>query len=175
MTFLFLAALISGLLLGVRLMFFGAERRRPREGVDLPLRRSEPAAVAFLVMFGIAGYVLTRRGTMGAWAGAATALLLALAWAGIVTRVAIATARVQPEHDPDDPRYLLQGHVAIVTADIPPSGEGMITFQEGASARSLRARTIDDTGVPRGQEVCIERIDEDVAFVEPWSAVEARL
>jgi hypothetical protein len=175
MTYLFLAALIAGLLLGVRLMFFGAERRRPRAGADLPLRRSEPAVVAFLVMFGVAGYVLTRHGTMSTWPGAGTALLLGVAWAGVVTRVAVATARVQPEHDPEDPRFRWQGHIAIVTADIPASGEGTILLHDAGSAHSLRARTIDDTGVVQGQEVCVERVDDDVAYVEPWAAVEARL
>lgn len=175
MSYVFLVAFIAGLLLGVRLMFFGAERRRVQQQSELPLRRSEPAAVAFLVMFGVAGYLLTRHDTMSAGAGAATALLLGIAWAGVVTRVAIATARLQPEHDPEDPRFVLQGHVALVTLAIPAGGEGTISLQDGASMRSIRARTIDDGGVPQGQEVCIERIDDGVAFVEPWAAVEARL
>ncbi len=175
MSYVFLVALIAGLLLGVRLMFFGAERRRLHERTELPLRRSEPAAVAFLVMFGIAGYLLTRHGTMSTGTGTATALLLGVAWAGVVTRVAIATARVQPEHDPEDPRYVLQGHVALVTADIPAGGEGAIALEEGSASRSLRARTIDDSSVAAGQEVCIERVDEGVAYVEPWATVEARL
>jgi hypothetical protein len=175
MTYVFLVALVAGLLLGVRLMFFGAERRRLREHTDLPLRRSEPAVVGFLVMFGISGYLLTRHGAMGIGTGTTTALLLGVAWAGVVTRVAIATARVQPEFDPEDPRFVLQGHVALVTADIPAGGEGAIAFEEGGASRSLRARTIDDSGVAAGQEVCIERVDEDVAYVEPWAAVEARL
>lgn len=175
MSYLFLAALIAGLLLGVRLMFFGAERRRRRTHGELPLRRWEPAVVGFLVMFGISGYLLTRQRTMGAGASAATALLLGIAWAGVVTRVAIATARVQPEHDPEDPRFVLQGHVAVVTAAIPAGGEGAIALQEGNRSRSLRARTIDDSGVAAGQEVCIERVDDEVAYVEPWAAVEARL
>lgn len=174
MSYVFLVALIAGLLLGVRLMFFGAERRRLRERTELPLRRSEPAIVAFLTMFGVSGYLLTRHGTMGVGSGTA-ALLLGVAWAGVVTRVAIATARVQPEHDPDDQRFVLQGHVALVTAAIPAGGEGAIAVQEGSVSRSLRARTIDDSGVAAGQEVCIERVDDEVAFVEPWSAVEARL
>ena len=93
----------------------------------------------------------------------------------MVTRVAIATARVQPEHDPEDPRYVLQGHVAMVTSAIPAGGEGSIAIEEGGQSRSLRARTIDDSGVAVGQEVCIERVDDDVAYVEPWAAVEARL
>jgi hypothetical protein len=175
MPYVFLVALIAGLLLGVRLMFFGAERRRPATQAELPLRRWEPAVVGFLVMFGIAGYLLTRHGTMGTGAGTATALLLGIAWAGVVTRVAIATARVQPEHDPEDPRYVLQGHVAMVTSAIPAGGEGSIAIEEGGQSRSLRARTIDDSGVAVGQEVCIERVDDDVAYVEPWAAVEARL
>ena len=175
MSYVFLAAFIAGLLLGVRLMFFGAERRQVSARTDLPLRRSEPAVVGFLVMFGIAGYLLTRHDTMSAGAATATALLLGIAWAGVVTRVAIATARVQPEHDPEDPRYVLQGHVALVTSAIPNGGEGTILLQEGGGARSLRARTIDDSGVAAGQEVCIERVDSEVAYVEPWAAVEARL
>lgn len=175
MSYLFLVALFAGLLLGVRLMFFGAERRRLRARTDLPLRRSEPAVVGFLVMFGISGYLLTRHGTMSTGAGTATALLLGVAWAGVVTRVAIATARVQPEHDPEDPRYVLQGHVALVTAPIPVGGEGAIAVQEGGSSRSMRARMIDDGSVAAGQEVCIERVDDEVAYVEPWAAVEARL
>jgi membrane protein implicated in regulation of membrane protease activity len=126
-------------------------------------------------MFGISGYLLTRQGTMSAGAGSATALLLGIAWAGVVTRVAIATARVQPEHDPEDPRFVLQGHVALVTAAIPAGGEGAIVIQEGSQSRSLRARTIDDSEVASGQEVCIERVDDGVAYVEPWALVEARL
>jgi membrane protein implicated in regulation of membrane protease activity len=175
MSYLFLAALIAGLLLGVRLMFFGAERRRLPARDDLALRRSEPAIVAFLVMFGISGYLLTRHGTMSTGSGTATALLLGVAWAGVVTRVAIATARVQPEHDPDDPRYVLQGHVALVTTAIPAGGEGTIALQDSGAGRSLRARMIDDGSVAAGQEVCIERVDDGVAYVEPWAAVEARL
>ena len=69
MTFLFLAAFIAGLLLGVRVMFFGAERRRLRPADAMPLRRSEPAIVGFLLMFGVAGYLLTRHGTMSAVRG----------------------------------------------------------------------------------------------------------
>jgi len=175
MSYVFLLTLLAGLLLGVRLMFFGAERRRRHPHSDLPLRRSEPAIVGFLVMFGISGYLLTRHGTMSTGSGTATALLLGIAWAGVVTRVAIATARVQPEHDPEDPRYVLQGHVALVTTAIPAGGEGAIVLEQGGASRSLRARTIDDSDVPAGQEVCIERVDDEVAFVEPWAAVEARL
>jgi hypothetical protein len=160
MTFLFLASFIAGLLLGVRVMFFGAERRRLRPADAMPLRRSEPAIVGFLLMFGLAGYLMT---------------LLGLAWALVVMRVAVATARVQPEHDPDDPRYVLQGHVALVSAPIPSDGEGTVTFSEEGAERTIRARTIDGSAVAEGQEVCIERVEDEVAFVELWAIVEERL
>jgi hypothetical protein len=175
MTILYVVTFIVGLLLAVRIMFFGAERRRPRAGDPLPLRRWEPAVSAFLIMFGMAGYLLTRPGRLAAGPGAGLAVVLGVLWAALVTRLAIATARVQPEHDPDDPRYVLQGHVAVVTAPIPPDGVGSITLGEPGTQRSLLARSIDGQAIDEGIEVCIERVDEAVALVERWALVEARL
>jgi hypothetical protein len=174
MAYLFLAAFIAGLLLAVRVMFFGAERRR-RPADSMPLRRSEPAVIAFLIMFGVAGYLLTRHGAMSAVAGTGVAILLGIVWAILMTRLAVATARLQPEHDPDDPRYVLQGHVAFVTSAIPSEGEGTITFTDGGNERTVRARAIDASAIAEGEEVCIERIDDDVAYVELWAIVEERL
>ena len=174
MTYLFLAAFIAGLLLGVRVMFFGAERRRPSTDA-LPLRRSEPAIVGFLLMFGLAGYLLTRRGTVSPAVGTLIAALLGLVWAALVTRLAVVMARLQPEHDPEDPRYVLQGHVAIVSAAIPSDGEGAVTFSDTGVQRTIRARTIDGSAIAEGEEVCIERLEGDVAFVELWAIVEQRL
>jgi hypothetical protein len=175
MTYFFLAAFIAGLMLGVRVMFFGAERRQLQPTDAMPLRRWEPAVVGFLLMFGVAGYLLTRRGAVSGTAGVAIATLLGLAWAALVTRVAVATARMRPEHDPDDPRFVLQGHVALVSASIPPDGEGTITFSEAGAERTIRARTIDGSAIAEGEEVCIERVEDQVAFVELWAIVEERL
>lgn len=175
MSALYLTAFIAGLLLGVRIMFFGAERRRRVTEDALPLRRSEPAIAAFLVMVGLAGYLLTRPGRLAPLAGAGTALLLGAVWAALVTRLAIATARVRPEHDPDDPRYLLQGHVATVTSAIPAAGAGVILYGDAAAPRSIPARSIDGAAIDAGVEVCIERVDDGTAFVELWALVEARL
>ncbi|MEO6527132.1 MAG: hypothetical protein ABIP93_10945 [Gemmatimonadaceae bacterium] len=175
MMYVFLAAFIAGLLLAVRVMFFGAERRRLQPADAMPLRRSEPAAIAFLVMFGVTGYLLTRYASLSATAGAGLAVLLGLAWAALVTRLAVATARVQPEHDPEDPRYVLQGHVAAVSVAIPADGEGAIILSEAGDERTVRARTIDGSAIGEGEEVCIERLDDGVAFVELWAIVEERL
>lgn len=175
MTYLFLAFFLAGLLLGVRVMFFGAERRRRLSADALPLRRSEPAIIGFLLMFGVAGYLLTRRGTVSPGVGTLIAALLGLVWAVLVTRLAVATARLQPEHDPEDPRFALQGHVAIVSAAIPSDGEGAITFSDAGVQRTIRARTIDGSAIAEGEEACIERLEDDVAFVELWTIVEQRL
>jgi hypothetical protein len=103
------------------------------------------------------------------------ALALGALWAALVTRLAIAMARVQPEHDPDDPRFVLQGHVAVVSSDIPTDGEGRIVVGEGDAQRTFGARSIDGQAIDAGLEVCIERVEEGVAFVELWALVEARL
>jgi hypothetical protein len=174
MSAVYLLSFIIGLLLAVRIMFFGAERRRLRSDA-MPLRRSEPAISAFLLMFGIAGYLLTRPGRLAPGVGTGAAAVLGTLWALVMTRLAIATARVKPEHDPDDPRFVLQGHVAVVTSAIPFDGEGAILYGEGDAGRSLRARSIDGQAIDAGAEVCIERVDDGVAFVELWALVEARL
>lgn len=177
MLYLYLASFVAGLLLAVRLMFFGAERRRIPSPETLPLRRWEPAIVAFLAMFGIAGYVIVRGGALAPLSGAGAATLLAGVFAAVVTRLAIATARIQPEHDPDDPRYVLQGRVGIVTLAIPVDGEGMIRFQGSVQGTetAVRAREISGGAIAAGQEVCIERVEDGVAHVELWATVEQRL
>ena len=175
MSVAYLISFIAGLLLAVRIMFFGAERRRALTADAMPLRRSEPAISAFLVMFGVAGYLLSRPGRLSLAWGVGAALVLGALWATLITRLAIATARMRPEHDPDDPRYVLQGHVAMVTATIPAEGEGSIAYGDGVARHSLRARSIDDQAIEEGVEVCIERVEEGVAFVERWALVEARL
>jgi membrane protein implicated in regulation of membrane protease activity len=174
-SFLFLAAFIAGLLLAVRLMFFGAERRRLSRSAALPLRRSEPAIVAFLTMFGIAGYLSVRNGRLTSIAALAIATILGIVFSAIVTRLAIVAERIQPEHDPDDPRFSLQGRVGVVTVSIPADGEGMIRYEDTGAFVTARARDIANGAIAVGEEVCIERVEDGVAYVELWSLVEERL
>ncbi|MEP7000279.1 MAG: NfeD family protein [bacterium] len=175
MSYLFLASFFGGLLLGVRIMLFGAERQKRPSADTLPLRRWEPAVVAFLLMFGVVGYLLSRNAGSSLAASVAIATGGAVVFAAIVTKLAIATARLQPEHDPDDPRYVLQGRVGVVTVAIPARGEGMIRYEEAGSAPTVRARDISGGAIAIGQEVCIERVEDGVAHVELWALVEERL
>lgn len=171
---LFLVSFIAGLLLAVRLMFFGAERRRV-SGRGTPLRRSEPAGVSLLLAFGVAGYLLHAHTSLPRSGVVMGAAVIAAAVAGVVVRLAILTAQLQPAHDPDDPRFVHQGVVAVVTARIPEGGEGAIALPGQGHAHPLRARSVDARAMELGQEVCIERVEDDVALVELWSNVEQRL
>jgi membrane protein implicated in regulation of membrane protease activity len=174
-SYVFLASFVGGLLLGVRLMFYGAERRRRPSTDALPLRRWEPGFVGFLVMFGIVGYALDRNAAMSSVNRVAVSVFGGAVFAALVTWLAVKTARLQPEHDPDDPRYVLQGRVGVVTVPIPVGGEGMIRYEESGSAPVVPARDIDGGAIAAGEEICIERVEDGVAHVELWRLVEQRL
>ncbi len=175
MQYVFIATFIGGLLLGVRLMFYGAERRRRPSPESLPLRRWEPATISFLVVFGVTGYLLLHTSGLSTGMTVGMGTVVGAICAVIITRLAIAAARFQPEHDPDDARFLLQGRVGVVTAPIPAGGEGMISYQDVNGAPNMRAREIGGEPLAAGVEICIDHLDDGVAYVEPWARVEERL
>ena len=176
MVAVFIIALIAGLLMGVAIMLYGIERPRA-VGAAAPARSSArhalPIAAAFALAFGVAGYSLFKFfAAVGALVGAlAIGLVVA-----ILTRWGVARSEAMPvEHDIDDERYVLQGHVARVVSSIVAGSEGRISFDIGHEHRTLRARSLDDAPVEAGTEVVIERIEGDLAYVEPWLQVEQRL
>ncbi|MGZ5232610.1 MAG: NfeD family protein [Burkholderiales bacterium] len=175
MPYLFLVPFIGGLLLAVRLMFFGAERRRLKQVNTFPLRRSEPAIVAFLLMFGIAGYLMAQHGGFAPMLDVLVAAGVGIFFAAIITWLAVATARIQPEHDPEDPRFTLQGHIGVVTVAIPANGKGMIRYEASGTVVTIQARDIAHGAIAAGEEICIERLEDNIAYVERWALVEARL
>ncbi len=185
LTVAFGAALIAGLLLAVRAMLLGVERRRTPLGAPPPatpttpttpsVRFSTPVVSAFATAFGAAGYLLTRPGRLGLAAGTIVALLIGAVAGAFAVRLVRRAAAFVPEHDPDDPRYVLQGHVATVTVPIGPGGDGEVTYEVEGTRHTVRARGLDGSAADRGVEVVIERIEDNVAYVEPWVEVEKRL
>lgn len=171
---------LAGLLLGVRVMFFGVRRRL---GENLLHHRRWPLALAaFLAVGGAMLYVRTRSasGVTPTWVWvvvAVGAVAGAAGWWFVKRSAAI------PSSDPeDDPRYRFQGHVAQVTAAIRAPSQGRIAFDFDGKRYDLRAQWAPDAvGFERGSaglvgdEVVIERIDDGVAYVEPWAVVEQRL
>lgn len=164
----FLASFTAGLVLTVFAMLHGVERRS-----GFAINRAVIAG--FATAFGVVGYplihstalrhqiVLLIAGVAGI-AGAAAALALVAAWA-------IPSAKA----DVIDERYLLQGSFARVLAVDDDGLAGTITYQADGSTRTAAARGLDGIRLDIGTDVVIERIEEGIAYVEPWTQVEARL
>jgi membrane protein implicated in regulation of membrane protease activity len=172
---LYIASFIAGLLIAVAIMLFGIERR-PRSGTldsGGSTRGWIPLVAAFAVGFGVAGYSFSR--TLSPAGALVASFLVGLATAGLVRWLVAKSASMPVEHDVDDERYVLQGHVARVVSSIEAGREGRISFDFGNESRTLRARSLDDVAVDEGTEVVIERIEGDLAYVEPWLQVEQRL
>jgi membrane protein implicated in regulation of membrane protease activity len=171
----YIAALILGLLMGVAIMLFGIER--PSVGTTSPrkniVRPWLPLVAAFVFAFGVAGYSLLK--VLTPPTSALGALLIGAAVAALTRWLVVKSAAMPVEHDVDDERYVLQGHVARVVSSIVAGREGQISFDIGSEQRVLRARSLDDGAVEAGTEVVIERIEGDLAYVEPWLQVEQRL
>lgn len=175
MTALYIGAFIAGLLAGVAIMLYGIERRPAAGTAPAPNapRHWLPLIGAFAAGFGIAGYGLSR--VLEARGALIAAVATGVA-ATVLTWWLVAKSETMPvEHDIDDERYVLQGHVAEVVSSISPGSEGLISFEYSNERRTLRARSLDDAEVSAGTEVVIERIEGDVAYVEPWLQVEQRL
>src|SRR6185436_894516 len=110
MTILFLASLIGGLLLAVRVMMYGVERSREENpSGERSFRLSPPVLSAFAFVFGLVGYGLSRR----ADAAVATTVGISAVLAALAAAVTAYFVRkwwtVTPEHEHQDERYVLQG------------------------------------------------------------------
>lgn len=179
MTAVFLFTFVAGLLLGVRAMLFGVERQAPLGAAPPvePARATWTAVLAaFAIIFGLVGYLATRPGRLDVLAGSGLAVGAGvIAAAGALWLVRRAVAFV-PEHDPDDPRYVLQGHVATVVRSITADAPGEISYLLEGREHVVPARGLDGATAGLGDEVVIERVDESgTAWVEPWHLVEQRL
>lgn len=176
MTIVYLATFIGGLLLAVRVMMFGVERPREQNpSGERTFNRLPGVVIAFCIIFGAVGYILTARAAGGPGSRVLIAAALGALASIIAARLVTKWWAVTPEHDVDDERYVLQGHLARVTKAITPSGEWEIAFEVGPVHRTMRASGLDGLALDAGAEVVIERIEDDLAFVEAWAEVEKRL
>ena len=174
-------AFLAGLLLGVRVMFFGV--RRTSASQQMLFRRWPFATAAFLMVFGAMLYVRAERvGTLSTLWLSIAAVVSGLAAVGawwIVQRSAT-TPSTDPE---DDPRYRFQGQVARLVEPIEARSSepatGRLVFEFDGQRYEFRARWSPGDWRPEqgrtDSEVVIERVDDDLAFVEPWAAIEERL
>jgi len=170
----------AGMLLAVRVMFFGVRRIT---GPDSHRTRAWPLAIASGL--GVAGVVLYiqawRGGEMTTFAWAVVVILSMVASVGARITVQRSEAAAALTTDPDeDPRYKHQGHVARVVSKIGGGSAGRISFVIDGQALELSAKwlpgtTASDKDGAVDSEVVIEHVEGDLAFVEPWALVEGRL
>lgn len=184
MNYVAIAAFLGGLLLAVRVMLFGVQRRLDED--RLHHRRWPLALATFLMTGGALLYVRARPtgSVTGGWL--ALVLFLALA-AGAGAWWVVQRSATIPSSDPeDDPRYRFQGHVARVTEAIEAgtdSKPGRISLDFDGKRYDFRARWSTSGGEynahsgfgASGSEVVIEIVEDDMAYVEPWAVVEERL
>jgi hypothetical protein len=164
---------LAGLLCAVRVMVAGVERDRGAGGLVVRSRWAMLAGA--LTSAGFLGAVLTRLDTVR---GLVLAVALVAAAAGALTaRVLVRRAVAMPVSDHEfNPRFAMQGVPATVVEAIPPTGAGVVSLPSRAGPpRLVAARSLNGGAIACNVEVAVERIDDGVAFVEAWSAIEARL
>lgn len=171
---LFNLLFLGGLLLSVRVMVAGVERGVAAGQSIVRARWAMLAGATTLA--GFTGSVLVRLGqSLGiTWMAVGLAAVAGMWSAAFLVRRAAA----MPVSDHEfDPRYELQGVPATVVAPIPADGEGMVRLPAGLAQgdTSIRARSLDGAAIASGIEVGVERVEDGVAFVESWAAIEARL
>ena len=138
-------------------------------------RRLRRGGFGFATAFGVTGYLLMRYAPLTTLsdiliaaavgvAGAVGALTLVAAWA-----IPAAKAEVVDE------RYLLQGAFARVTAVSERGMSGTVVYESEGRSHTARAAPLEGCRLEVGGDVVIERIEDNVAYVEPWARVEARL
>ena len=176
MPILWSLVIVTGLLILVYLMIAGVPHLQVEQQVAGGVPRTVlPMLGGFFTAAGIAGYLTmdSSRFQGGVRAGLIGVIAIVTA---LVTRWIIIKAFTEPPPDPeDDPRYRYQGHVGRLTSAIKAGRPGRVVFDADGQRFDLVAHSIDAEPVDEGVEVVIERIDDQVATVEPWAAVEERL
>jgi hypothetical protein len=192
MLYAFLALFVIGLLLGVRIMLLGVERpartitrsarstppRASTEPAQRPAPRFAldlPTVAGFATASGATGYLLARYAPISPVVDAVIAAVAGAAGAiGAVTLVA-AWAIPSAKAEVVDERYVFQGAFARVTGVTDRGTMGTIVYDGDGTTRTSAAKGLDGSPLEVGAEVVIERIEDGVAYVEPWARVEARL
>src|SRR5437762_3658731 len=132
-----------------------------------------PSLSTFTIVIGAVGYLLVTRTTVGLFPivaiGIGAALIATITAAVLLARWAL------PHFGDANEADTLQGLVARVTRSISRSSPGEIAFISNGAKRTIAAEGIEESEIPRDTEVVIDRIQNGVARVELWSAVEQRL
>lgn len=165
-----------GLLVTVYAMLNGTVRMRTPGMIEPPRAAfNAPVIGAALIVFGAVGYPVAKYSQMGTIATLVIALAGAAAgWTGMGILMAKWALR-GPLSDPHEDLEELQGTIAMVTRAITPGAPGQISYSFRGQPLLADARCITGEPIDAGTEVVIERVENGMADVEPWSAVEQRI
>jgi membrane protein implicated in regulation of membrane protease activity len=121
----------------------------------------------FLCWFGAAGYLLTKYGSFVAGLVVVLAAMCGLAGGAIIfmflTKVLMPHDRELTADETD-----VVGVVGRVSSPIRVGGVGEIVYQQLGATRSAIARSDDETGIERNDEVYVVRYEKGVAYVRRW-------
>jgi fumarate reductase subunit C len=173
MRIVFLVSFLLGLVLGVISMLAGIDRNQ--SGARWVSFVNLPTIGAGFALFGISGYLLHRYSTLGTAALLSTAVAIAVA--GTAGTVALIAGWAVPSaaREVQDERYALQGLVGRVTRSIARAGEGEISYMLDGRRRTVTARSLNGDAIAQDADIVIERIENDVAYVELWSTIARQL
>ena len=170
------------MLLGTEHLPRGVQLPAPHERTSEHVPDAEPSALfnwasaaAFAFAFGLAGYLFTR---FSSWSPLVRIIAATVAGGAAITvqslliaRWAIPSARA----DHVDERYLLQGTIGRISREVPQNGEGELQYTLDNVTYTLPAREVTGALLAEDVEVVMDRVEDGVAYVEPWAQVEQRL
>jgi hypothetical protein len=170
----FLLFFVGGLALAVYAMLHGVERSEARH----PRRPSPffnaPTAAAFLTGAGATGYLIATHTSLSAALNLILSLIVGgAATGGMIGLLAGWALRKRGEAEADAEE--LQGQIALVTRAITAASPGEVFYTISGKPRAVPAESIDGIDIEAESEVVIESIENGIAKVELWSAVEERL
>ncbi len=134
-----------------------------------------PILAAFLVVFGLAGYIAGQAGIQGSGTLVLTAGVAGSMASWLAVRAVARWARYAATHDAPDERYELQGHVATVVRAAEGTRDAEVEYYANGRRVVVPARGEGPAPLAVGAEVVIERLEMGVAFVESWTQVEERI
>ena len=187
----FLVAFLLGLILAVRYMIIGVEKasrsappgppavaafRGPGESTaEYRTRVALPAIAGFALAFGLVGYALTRLTAVGTVARLVLAIAAGAIGVGAAIALILSWAVPSAKRDVVDARFTLMGHLARVTRAIGGAEAGEIEYEADGVRYTVGALSLEGDPLAAGTEVVIERVENGLAYVEPWLQVEKRL
>ncbi len=171
--YIFVAAFGGGLVGLVVAMLRGVERIGSEfSGDSTQLRITLPTASAFAVGAGAAGFGVSRS-NLSSPAQVLTALTVGAAV--MLASVALIARSAATGSDPHLATELFQGQPAIAVSEITDTITGEITYLSDDTTMTFPATSLMGNRITAGTEVVIDRIEQGIAYVEEWSAVEGRL